>query len=376
MPTLNKFSPRKVDKLRPYRVDYFDIKEMKDNDVALVRSVVVRAVTAERAENLVQFNYSASVKVGTPDNGRIIIRAYRYYKKLGTRKKDVYKAVEDLFSANKAIEVMEKVELYRDQKQLTDPATNNGHTTRFSDSSLYDEVCTKCGATDTSGQLDQPCPVSALQPITSRQLLAEVRKHPNGSPEQKAAIIEYLKALDAEPTETITENLKALDAEPVELITEVLKALEPTTGPDSLATKTVVADLNGMLTHDAHEQAMDTFVPDNVPEGKTFPDPTNTAPVTPFTPFTSPSASEPSECYCSFAFPPKDEEYKKHLVEFHHQTLIEPDQAVGSAGRPPFPLNAYSVVRSEDIPHFGLKLLLLFGGALTAIIVLLKLLHH
>jgi hypothetical protein len=34
------------------------------------------------------------------------------------------------------------------------------HTTRFSDSSIYDEVCTKCGATDAAGdtRLRYRCP--------------------------------------------------------------------------------------------------------------------------------------------------------------------------------------------------------------------------
>jgi hypothetical protein len=35
-----------------------------------------------------------------------------------------------------------------------------GHETRMSDSSLYDEVCKKCGATDGRGddRLNKPCP--------------------------------------------------------------------------------------------------------------------------------------------------------------------------------------------------------------------------
>jgi hypothetical protein len=35
------------------------------------------------------------------------------------------------------------------------------HTTRFSDSSLYDEICIKCGATDAwhDNRLSVPCPV-------------------------------------------------------------------------------------------------------------------------------------------------------------------------------------------------------------------------
>jgi len=32
------------------------------------------------------------------------------------------------------------------------------HVTRFSDSSLYDEVCIKCGRTDRKGPIVGPCP--------------------------------------------------------------------------------------------------------------------------------------------------------------------------------------------------------------------------
>ena len=38
--------------------------------------------------------------------------------------------------------------------------THPTHTTRYSDSSLYDEVCTKCGANDAPGRgqsLELPC---------------------------------------------------------------------------------------------------------------------------------------------------------------------------------------------------------------------------
>ena len=37
--------------------------------------------------------------------------------------------------------------------------TPKGHITRYSDSSLYDEVCMLCGATDgQAGRLDELCP--------------------------------------------------------------------------------------------------------------------------------------------------------------------------------------------------------------------------
>src|SRR5271170_1995292 len=96
---MTTLTTRKEDKLRPYRVDYFDISEMKENDLALVKSVVVRAVTAAEAI------YHDDVA----QQGRIIIRCYRYYKTLGAHKKDVFKAVEDLFTANKAIKIMAAV---------------------------------------------------------------------------------------------------------------------------------------------------------------------------------------------------------------------------------------------------------------------------
>lgn len=207
---------RKEEKLRPYRVDYFDIDEMKDYDRALIRSQVVRAVTSTVAANSL-----------TNEPGRIIIRAYRYYKKLGQSKRLVFKAVEDLFTSNKAVKVMEQVESYRKRKEIdaqfatySDPLPapapdDNGHQTRFSDSSLYDEVCINCGATDASGKLDNPCPSA------------------------------------------------------------------PKSGPDSPATKQVMTDYTGMFSHDAHEKTMETFVPSSpVPEtvrGLGFPD----APVVP-----------------------------------------------------------------------------------------------
>jgi hypothetical protein len=214
---------RKQDKLRPYRVDYFNIDEMKDNDMALVRSVTVRAVTsAEAATKVLDDNAALPI---------VLIRSYRYYKQI-THKKDVFKPVEDLFSEKNALIVMGEVEKYRAEQTpvvadhaTPDPAfgvdkatfykTNAGtqvqsqapavaavpdelgHVTRFSDSSLYDEVCVHCGATDTSGKLEDVCP----------------------------------------------------------------KSVAPTSGPDSPATVAVVADMNGMLAHDEHEQVMDTFVP-------------------------------------------------------------------------------------------------------------------
>lgn len=250
--------PRKEDKLRPYRVDYFDINEMQLPDKALVQSVIVRAVTSEEA---------AKQAIEVPAaRGRVLIRSYRFYKKLGARKQDVYKPIEDLFTANKAVTVMATVEAYRSKtkddvnarrsaeleaaqcpfgypsgpngtahncaihkveefapKQYgVDFNLGNGHVTRYSDSSLYDEVCTNCGATDASGKLDIPCP---------------------NAPKTTVVPTVQQQVIDVYQT-------KVPDDVPL-----------PASGPQSVATQAALADLDGMTAHDAHEQTMDTFVP-------------------------------------------------------------------------------------------------------------------
>jgi len=45
-------------------------------------------------------------------------------------------------------------------------ADKYGHVTRLSDSSVYDEVCTLCGATDARGsdRLQKPCPQAKREP--------------------------------------------------------------------------------------------------------------------------------------------------------------------------------------------------------------------
>ena len=42
---------------------------------------------------------------------------------------------------------------------------NKGHITRFSDSSMYDEKCVKCGATDAVWDkgLNKKCPVKTMK---------------------------------------------------------------------------------------------------------------------------------------------------------------------------------------------------------------------
>ena len=107
---------RKEDKLRPYRVDYFNVAEMKDVDQALVLSTVVRAVTAaEAAGRVLTDNDSPPI---------FLIRSHRFYQQLGPRVKDVYVPVEDLFTAKQAIDVMEQVEFWRKEQVKTNDLGN------------------------------------------------------------------------------------------------------------------------------------------------------------------------------------------------------------------------------------------------------------
>lgn len=175
-------------KIRPYRVDYFDVPEMQ-GDKALVRSVIVRCPTAKQAKEFVSAD------------GRFIIKAYRFYKKLGKPKKQVFLPIEKLFSGYKAVEVMEQVEAWRNR------------------------------------------PVMVAQPIDITLTIA---------PDHAAADPQY-----GVHKGTFYKNNEGTQ---VQLTGHGLPMPEPTTGPDSPATKAIVEDLNGMLAHDAHEQTFDTFV--------------------------------------------------------------------------------------------------------------------
>lgn len=113
---------------------------MKDNDKALVRSVVVRAVTAKHAENLV---------TSAPDNKDkwvFIIRAARFYKKL-VHRNDVYKAVEDLFTANKAVSIMNWIENYRTPHNAFwhSPELVKEQAVKFMREATVVKSCPKCG---------------------------------------------------------------------------------------------------------------------------------------------------------------------------------------------------------------------------------------
>jgi hypothetical protein len=104
---ISKKEPRKENKLRPYRVDYFIHDEML-KDKALVRSIVVRVVTAAEAKAII-------TKYASPDD-YTVIRAYRFYKKLSPEPKiKKYIPIDKLLPVKKAIEVMTGIENRRDR---------------------------------------------------------------------------------------------------------------------------------------------------------------------------------------------------------------------------------------------------------------------
>lgn len=100
-------------KKRPFRVDYFDATEMTEGDLALVRSVVVRAVTIQQATNMVLWNDLECSGNGDYVEGRYVIKAYRFYKKLGEQKKKVYRSIESLYGEKKALKIMDQIEAFR-----------------------------------------------------------------------------------------------------------------------------------------------------------------------------------------------------------------------------------------------------------------------
>jgi len=59
-----------------------------------------------------------------------------------------------------------------------------GHVTRLSDSSLFDEICVNCGATDRGHDLDEPCsrPGNPYQTIEEYYRVREGRcSRPSGT---------------------------------------------------------------------------------------------------------------------------------------------------------------------------------------------------
>jgi len=115
---------RKEDKPRPYRVDYFLWEEML-KDKALVRSAVLRAVTAANAKATlltglsVRGDGTVEVVEGLEcyppitefERELSIIRAYRFYKKLSAEpKKKTYIEVAKLLPAKKVLAVMDQID--------------------------------------------------------------------------------------------------------------------------------------------------------------------------------------------------------------------------------------------------------------------------
>jgi hypothetical protein len=94
---------RKVDKLRPYRVDFFNIEEMNEDDQALVRSIVTRAVTAKQASDDISKDCKGAI---------IVVRARRFYGKIATSKKPVFKDLDSLFTAKKVDQVFKQIDTF------------------------------------------------------------------------------------------------------------------------------------------------------------------------------------------------------------------------------------------------------------------------
>src|ERR1700677_4434893 len=105
-----KEDKRQTDKLRPYRIDYFEHAEMQGAKI-LIHSVVVRSTTSDEARKSV-----------SDAGGRTIIRAFRFYDKLGRDRKQ-YISLKKLFSKKRVAEIMKDIE-----RQKIDALDVNMHT--------------------------------------------------------------------------------------------------------------------------------------------------------------------------------------------------------------------------------------------------------
>lgn len=97
-------------KAKQFRVDFFDVKEMQEGDLALIRSVLVSEPTKKAAKAVVQ---NDGYDAGKPNHGRFIFRCEEFAGKLGPRKKNVYKSIESLYGEKKALKIMTEVEAFR-----------------------------------------------------------------------------------------------------------------------------------------------------------------------------------------------------------------------------------------------------------------------
>lgn len=168
---------RKEDKQRPYRVDYFLWDEMQ-KDKALVRSTVIRAVTALDAE--LQLGLGSH-----PSNEGTVIRSYRFYKKLSAEPvRKTYFAVDKLFSAKKAVEIMTAIE---DRKAPT--------VIRYEDLGLNPQAAQPAVVVPTPVFIPEWAPDADTSNVTAG------RPEPMPSEEYSAASVELLKRLDKERQE-------------------------------------------------------------------------------------------------------------------------------------------------------------------------------
>lgn len=189
----------KATKIRPYRIDYFDLDQVQ-GDRTPVNSMLIQAPTsAEAREMALTFIY--------PEDHRFIVRAYRFYKKLPKQSETLF-AIEDLFTGAKAVEVMERIE-----KSLANKVALNFTNVQV-------PLLTPPPPPPFNVETVPPASVLSFATPPPAELQVPTEKFP---PMPKDLFISYPAA---------NLGLRSLDS-----------ADAPTTGPDSPATRAVIADL-------------------------------------------------------------------------------------------------------------------------------------
>lgn len=277
---------RKVDKLRPYRVDYFDIGEIQDS----LRSTVVRAVTGEEAKD----------QAGK--QGRIIVRAYRFYQNLPEPALEPVEnplpvkcptcgiGIDDNGDGDCAVCTSPAYKaIYPGLESSWQPVNDLGNTLAAQadmdamaeqhDRTMASEV--KIALSEWVRSLNDEeanAPVIHLLGVsyTPSGILHEVQAESEFGKQYLEGLFslwEHMKRHGGDLVTLIRKSVRSegflpSTQEPQERHSDPFDAMmamlqqPPESGPESEATKTVVADLQGMVGHDLHEQMMDNFVPD------------------------------------------------------------------------------------------------------------------
>jgi hypothetical protein len=246
--------PRKTDKLRPYRVDYFEHQETVDGKV-LLRAAIIRAAEAGAA------------KEQMTRSGRTVTRAYRFYRSVPGPKR-VTIALPQTEFATKSAAQPEAMKCPTCGIGIDD---NGDGDCAFCSSPVYmaAHAVNDLGNTPAA-QADMDAVDLAHDAWLADQVVALGQFWERSTPaEREAKIGQEIQGIASLAWSDLSDILRETLAEesasnptkhsdPFDAMMATMPQPSPASGPNSEATKAVVADLNSMWVQDLHEQMMDS----------------------------------------------------------------------------------------------------------------------